>query len=198
MDKYDIIYCDVPWEYKDKASAGKRGACHKYPVLNTARVKALPVHLMAKKDCALFMWATMPLLPDALEVMAAWGFEYKTVAFVWVKSTSKAIAYGFNLAWGMGNWSRACCEIVLLGVRGKPKRVSASVHQVVICPTLRPHSRKPYEVRDRIVELMEPPDAPLDKIELFATQTVPDWKCTGLSSDGLDIRDLLEDYNAEI
>ena len=73
--KYQIIYADPPWSYKDKASAGKRGACYKYPVLNTKGVSALPIAGLADKDCALFMWATFPLLPDAFQVMEAWGFS---------------------------------------------------------------------------------------------------------------------------
>ena len=88
--------------------------------------------------------------------MEAWGVEFRTVAFVTAKDTQ----FGVSLAWGMGNWTRANAEIVLLGVRGKPKRVDAGVHQVVISPREKPHSRKSAEVRDRIDKLMGPGHAP--------------------------------------
>jgi N6-adenosine-specific RNA methylase IME4 len=90
LNKYQIIYADPPWRYNDKASAGQRGACYKYPVLDTEGVCALPVADLAADDCVLFMWATFPMLPDALRVMKAWGFNYKTVSFVWVKSNKKS------------------------------------------------------------------------------------------------------------
>lgn len=90
MDRYQIIYADPAWRYKDKASAGQRGACYKYPVLDTEGVCALPVADLAADDCALFMWATFPMLPDAFRVMKAWGFNYKTVSFVWIKSNKKS------------------------------------------------------------------------------------------------------------
>jgi N6-adenosine-specific RNA methylase IME4 len=87
--KYQVIYADPPWHYDDKASSGKRGACYKYPVLETEDVCALPVADLADDNCVLFMWATFPMLPDGLRVVKAWGFDYKTVAFVWIKSNKK-------------------------------------------------------------------------------------------------------------
>ena len=116
------------------------------------------------------MWATFPMLPDALEVMAAWGFEYKTVAFVWTKANKRADTDFF----GMGNWTRANAEVVLLGVKGRPKRISASVRQIVRKPIMR-HSEKPSEVRERIVSLM----GGLTRIELFARQKTGGWDVWG-------------------
>lgn len=186
MIQYDVIYADPPWTYKDKAQAGKRGVGFKYKTLTKAALKALPVQKLAKPDCVLFLWATMPLLPDVLEVMQSWGFTYKTTAFVWVK-TVKDTQFGFSLAWGMGNWTRANVEVVLMGTRGKPKRADAGVHQVVLSPREKPHSRKPAEVRDRIDVLT----GPGDKIELFATEVVPGWTPVGFDANGMDVRDLL-------
>jgi N6-adenosine-specific RNA methylase IME4 len=168
--KYQIIYADPPWSYRDKASAGERGACYKYSVLDTAGVCALPIASLADQNCVLFMWATFPMLPDAFQVMKAWGFDYKTVAFVWVKTNKKADSDFF----GMGNWTRANAEIVLLGVKGKPKRVSAAVRQIVRTPIMR-HSEKPNEVRERIVNLMG--DFP--RIELFAREKISGWDVWG-------------------
>lgn len=84
-NKYDIIYADLPWSYNDKALAGNRGACCKYPVMNTKDMYNFPVKYLAADDCILFMWATMPKLDEAFELMNAWGFKYKTCAFTWIK-----------------------------------------------------------------------------------------------------------------
>lgn len=147
--KYDVIYADPPWSYRDKALAGDRGAGCKYDVMSLEDIKKLPVKDLAEEDCALFMWVTMPFLEEAFAVMRAWGFEYKTCAFTWVKQNKKAD----TLFWGMGNWTRANAELCLLGVRGKPKRKDAGVHSVIISH-IEEHSKKPSEIRDRICKLL--------------------------------------------
>ena len=170
MKKYQIIYADPPWSYTDKATAGSRGACYKYSVLDTAGISALPVAELADNNCALFLWSTFPMLPDAFQVMKAWGFNYKTVAFVWVKSNKKANTDFF----GMGNWTRANAEVVLLGIKGKPKRVSASVRQILRSPIMR-HSEKPHEIRERIIALL----GDLPRIELFSREKILGWDAWG-------------------
>ena len=109
----------------------------------------LPVEKLADDDSVLFMWVTMPFLEEAFDVMRSWGFEYKTCAFTWIKQNKKAD----TLFWGMGNWTRANAELCLLGVRGKPKRMDAGVHSVIMSH-IEEHSKKPAETRDRIVKLM--------------------------------------------
>ena len=111
----------------------------------------------------------MPQLPVALAVMKAWGFTFKTVAFTWVKRTKHG-----KLAWGMGSWSRANPEMVLLGVRGKPRRVDKGVHSVVEAE-VREHSRKPDEVRHRIERLM----GDGRRVELFAREKAEGWDVWG-------------------
>lgn len=170
MNIFNIIYADPAWSYNDKAGAGKRGASFKYAVTDTESICQIPVASIAADDCALFMWATMPMLPDALKVMEAWGFKYKTVAFVWVKKNKKSNTDFF----GMGNWTRANAELCLLGIKGKPKRINASVRQVIQSPILR-HSEKPAEIRDRIVSLM----GNLPRVELFAREQVYGWSVWG-------------------
>lgn len=170
METFKIIYADPPWSYRDKCHAGKRGAGYKYPVMNTSDIKRLDVQSLADKDCTLFLWATMPMLPDAIEVAKAWGFTYKTVGFVWVKTNRKSNTDFF----GMGNWTRANAELCLIATRGKPKRVSACVRQIVSSPVLA-HSEKPSDVRDRIVMLM----GDLPRVELFARHQTPGWKTWG-------------------
>ena len=172
QNKYSIIYADPAWSYRDKALAGSRGAGCKYDVMSVEDIKRLPVKDLAEDDCVLFMWVTMPFLEEAFEVMRAWGFEYKTCAFTWIKQNKKAD----TLFWGMGNWTRANAELCLLGVRGKPKRADAGVHSVIISH-IEEHSKKPAETRDRICKLLG--TGGLQKIELFARQTVEGWDCWG-------------------
>lgn len=171
--KYQIIYADPAWGYKDKALAGKRGAGCKYDVMTVEDLMYLPVNELADEDCALFMWTTMPMLEDAFKVMRAWGFTYKTCAFTWVKKNKKAD----SLFWGMGNWTRANAELCLLGIKGKPKRADAGVHSVILSP-IEEHSKKPAETRDRIVRLLNGGGG-LSKIELFARQVTDGWDCWG-------------------
>jgi len=170
VGNYEVVYADPPWSYRDKAGAGKRGACYKYAVADTDSICRLEVREIAAANSACFLWATFPMLPDALRVMRAWGYDYKTAAFVWVKTNKKADSDFF----GMGNWTRANAEICLLGIRGRPKRISASVRQVIRRPILR-HSEKPPEIRDRIVKLM----GSVPRVELFARIKTPGWDAWG-------------------
>ncbi len=159
--KYNIIYADPPWKYSTKV---------KYPTIPIEIIKQFPAQQIADEDCALFMWAAYPILPECIETLKSWGFRYITVAFTWIK-TNKNNGRPFM---GMGNWTRANAEVCLLGLKGNLKRKSNKVRQVVLSP-LREHSRKPDEIRDQIVELL----GDLPRIELFARQTVKGWDCWG-------------------
>lgn len=158
--KYGVIYADPPWHYKVyyKKGMGRSAESH-YPTMKLEDIKALPVADLADKDCALFLWVTLPCLIEGLEVLKAWGFTYKTTAFVWIKQNRKAD----SLFWGMGYWTRSNAEICLLGTKGRPKRKDAGIHQVVISH-VEEHSKKPQEVHNRIIRLMG--DVP--RVELFA------------------------------
>jgi N6-adenosine-specific RNA methylase IME4 len=179
---YRIIYVDPPWFYDDKASAGKRGACYKYPTMTTQEICALRVKKIAEKDCFLFLWITAPKIFDAQRVIKAWGFTYKTFAFVWIKTNKKYNTEQFSFLpvnsfdsfMGMGNYTRANAEVCLLAARGKPKRINADVEQVIYSPVER-HSKKPDEARKRIIRLC----GDLPKIELFARQKTPGWDAWG-------------------
>lgn len=169
--KYSVIYADPPWAFRTYSKKGQgRSAEIHYPTMSIEEIKALPVGALAAKDCALFLWITFPCLFEALEVLESWGFSYKTVAFVWIKQNRK----NDNLFTGMGYWTRANAEICILATKGHPKRVSASVHQVIISH-IEEHSKKPQEARDRIVNLM----GNVPKIELFARNTTPGWDVWG-------------------
>jgi site-specific DNA-methyltransferase (adenine-specific) len=178
----EIIYADPPWLYKDPASAGKRGAAHKYPCLTLPDLMKLNIDMIAAPNCALFLWATLPMLPEAFEVLKAWRFKYRTVAFTWVKSTK-----GGKYFFGMGHWTRGNPELCLLATRGKIRRVNAGVPQLVVSQRLA-HSAKPILVRERIVKLMgERP-----RIELFARTVGAGWSALGNDLDGRDIREILK------
>ena len=131
---------------------------------------ALPVSDLADTDCALFLWATFPQLPEALRLIRAWGFSYKPVAFVWLKTNRKARTWFY----GLGFWTRSNAEICLLATKGHPKRQAANIHQLIVSPVER-HSKKPDEARDRIEALM----GDLPRIELFARQETPGWEVWG-------------------
>jgi N6-adenosine-specific RNA methylase IME4 len=168
--KYSIVYADPPWSYRDKALAGDRGACCKYEVQDIEWIKRLPVYKITKDDCLLFLWVTMPKLNECWGVIDSWGFEYKTVAFTWIKKNKRAD----SLFWGMGRWTRANAEVCLLATKGKPKRLSASVHSVIESP-IEAHSKKPDEARKRIIELV----GDLPRIELFAREKTEGWDVWG-------------------
>lgn len=168
--KYQIIYADPPWSYRDKASAGNRGASFKYDVQDHKWICGLPVENISDDNCVLFLWITMPQLPNVFEVIKEWGFVFKTCAFTWVKRNKLQPSW----FWGMGNWTRANSELCLLATKGKPKRVSASVHSVIDTPVER-HSKKPDVVKDRIVQLC----GDLPRIELFARQKTLGWDSWG-------------------
>lgn len=165
--RYRVIYADPAWRF---LAGGKRGADQHYDVMSLKDIKALPVADIAADDCALFMWATTPMLPHALDVINAWGFKYKTVGFTWVKRNKVSDGW----FWGLGYWTRANAELCLIATKGKPKRVSKAVHQVVDA-RIEKHSKKPDEVRDRIVKLM----GDVDRIELFARQRASGWDAWG-------------------
>ena len=130
----------------------------------------MPVADLAAKDSALFLWATFPQLPEALRLIQAWGFTYKSVAFVWLKQNRKSPGWFY----GLGFWTRGNAEVCLLATRGHPKRQAANVHQFIISP-VREHSRKPEEAREKIVALM----GDLPRVELFARQSPPGWDVCG-------------------
>jgi N6-adenosine-specific RNA methylase IME4 len=168
--KYGAIYADPPWAFRNWSAKGTgRNAISHYDCLSFEALAALPVPDLAAENCVLFLWATDPLLHRAFDLIRAWGFEYKTVAFYWVKQNSKSSGY-FT---GLGYWTRANPEQCLLATRGKPIRKAKDVHRLVIGPR-REHSRKPDEVRDRIERLVAGP-----YLELFSRETKPGWDCRG-------------------
>ena len=168
--KFAVIYADPPWSFKVYSGKGKqRSAERHYDTASLDDIKAMPIEQLAADDCALFLWCVMPELPGALDVIRAWGFEYKTCAFTWIKQNRS----GEGLFWGMGYWTRANAEICLLATRGSPQRLAMDVHQVVMAPVAE-HSKKPDEVRLRIERLLAGP-----YLELFARKPAHGWSAWG-------------------
>lgn len=187
--KYKIIYADPPWQYRVYSKKGKgRSAENHYHTMNIDDIRLLPVGEIADDDCVLFLWITFPCLKEGISVMESWGFTYKTCGFNWVKKNKKKDTYFM----GLGFWTRSNSEVCLIGTKGHPKRVSKAVPQVCDARVME-HSRKPSEVRERIVELCG--DVP--RIELFARETVKGWDCFGDEIDGADIRDALKEVIKE-
>lgn len=175
--KYNIIYTDPPWSYRDKRDKHPRmcgGALSHYPTMTISDIKALPVQSLAADDCMLFLWATFPNLQEALDVIKAWGFTYKTLAFSWIKTNKKNGKPFF----GIGYYTKSNCEVCLLATRGKPKVLSNSVSSVIIAPR-EEHSKKPAQVRDKIVQLC----GDLPRLEMFARQATDGWELFGNQVD---------------
>ena len=175
-NKYQIIYADPPWEYRQSGSKtnGRGMAKQHYQTMNTEDICALPVRNIAMDNAIIFMWATFPNIAEAIKVMEVWGFTYKTAAFVWIKQNKKSN----SLFWGMGAYTRANAEVCLLGINKKVKAKelvkSHTVHQIVQS-RIEQHSKKPDIVRNRILDLV----GDLPRIELFARQETEGWDCWG-------------------
>ena len=166
--KYKIIYADPPWNYADKGCQGTMA--NHYNGMDIKYIKKLPIKNIADEDCILFLWVTYPMLKEGLDVIESWGFKYKSIAFQWIKLNKKGKGYFY----GLGRWTRGNTECCLLATKGKPKRISTSVFQIIEQPLTR-HSEKPQEARDKIIKLM----GDLPRIELFARTKKEGWDVWG-------------------
>lgn len=169
--KYNVIYADPPWSYQQWCNKKQGAAKAHYETMKQKDIEELPVERIADKNCILFMWATFPKLQEALATIKAWGFEYKTIGFCWAKRNK-------NGSWfkGIGFYTKSNSEVCLIATKGKPPK--KSVHHTVsqLVETVREeHSKKPDEVRKRVVEFTG--DVP--RIELFARQAAAGWDCWG-------------------
>jgi len=180
--KFSCILLDPPWRFNTYSAKGRdRCADKHYPVMSLKDICNIPIQKITEKDCIMFMWATSPMFKYALQAIDSYRFTFKTFGFVWIKTNKD----GEGLSTGCGYYTRSNAEYCLIATQGHPKRISASVHQVVMAPRTK-HSEKPPEVRKRIVQLM----GDLPRIELFArvdTEKVDGWRCIGDSLSGRDI-----------
>lgn len=178
MKKYQIIYADPPWHFGDRVrSKGMGGYFYSledkhYKTMKTEEICNLPIKELASEQSILFLWTTDAHIPDALKVIDGWGFKYKTVAFHWLKKEKS----GKNVCF-MSKWTMKSSEICLLATRGTAHKLlkARNIRQLVEAERST-HSRKPQEIRDRIVQMF---GNELSKVELFARQKTDGWDVWG-------------------
>lgn len=166
---FGLVMADPPWSFRTFSDKGlDRSADRHYACMDLDDIRTLPVREVAGRDCLLWLWATSPMLPQALDVMAAWGFSFRTAGW-WTKRGASG-----RLSFGTGYLLRCAGEPFLLGVRGAPRVRSRSVRSVVEAPR-REHSRKPDEAYEAAVALAG--DVP--RLDLFARERRPGWIAWG-------------------
>jgi N6-adenosine-specific RNA methylase IME4 len=165
---YRFIMADPPWHIVMRSEKGEEKSPQKhYATMTLADIAALPVADLAAEDCVLWLWATAPMLVHQLEVMARWGFEFKTHG-VWLKTTPTG-----KLTFGTGYVLRNCHETFLIGTRGAPKTTKAV--RSGFLGERREHSRKPdtaYAMAERLMPKAR-------RADLFARQPRPGWEGWG-------------------
>src|SRR5215467_5931843 len=175
-NRFSVIYADPPWHFQSWTNGRWKGdgkiftppKAPEYHTMSVDQICALPVRDLAADDSALFLWGIWVMLPQALRVVGAWGFTFKTCAFCWMKADVRQLDLFRDDAdgqLGLGYWVRQNSEFCLLTTRGSPKRKSAAIRQCIIEPR-REHSRKPDCVYERIERLVDGP-----YLELFARTT---------------------------
>lgn len=171
--KYQIIYADPPWDGLGwNNGSGDKCPANQYSVMSIDEIKTIPVVNISDIDCALFLWITFPNLKEGIEVIGSWGFKYSTCAFNWVKKNKNGSGYFI----GCGNYTRANSELCLLGTKGSmQKKVRSHSVEQVCDAKITEHSRKPKEIRNRIVELF----GDLPRIELFSRENIDGWDAWG-------------------
>jgi N6-adenosine-specific RNA methylase IME4 len=171
--RYGVIYADPPWRFEpySRDTGMDRAADNQYPTMNTAELCALEIP--AAEDCALFLWATMPMLPQALTVMSAWGFQYKS-GCVWVKDRL-----------GTGYWFRNKHELLLVGTRGDiPAPAPGTQFASVIEAAVGAHSAKPNAFAEMIEEIFPT----LPALEIFARSPRAGWTVWGNEAVPQEVR----------
>jgi N6-adenosine-specific RNA methylase IME4 len=184
---YACVLCDPPWRFTTRSARGitSRSPEHQYATMTLAQIEALPVRDYAADNAWLWLWVTMPMLAVGahIPIMRAWGFEPSTIALTWCKVNPPRDKQGVMFLdhkmffVGLGYTTRGNAEVVVLGRRGSPKRLSKAVRQVIFQPR-REHSRKPDEAHERIEQFCAGP-----RLELFARQRRLGWICRGDQSD---------------
>jgi N6-adenosine-specific RNA methylase IME4 len=180
--RYSVIYADPPWQYKSrgiyqetfpkrKQTRKPQNVSEKYKTMDAKQIAAFNVKEIADRDCALFLWTTDSHLEDALIVIKAWGFKYRSIAFIWIKRSTKG-----KLCANVGAWTMKNAEICLIATKGNmaKHKIANNIYQVVdeIRTT---HSKKPEEVRRRIERIF----GELPRLELFARKKTDGWDVWG-------------------
>lgn len=200
MKKYQIVLADPLWSYNDKKGNDPKLGGITYSVMGLEDIKNLPVNKISDENSALFLWVTMPMLQEGLDVIKAWGFWYRTCAFCWVKLNPKGVIIKQDkdiilkggIYSGLGHWVNGNAELCLFAKKGHPKRNERNVKQITIYPRGR-HSTKPLIIREKIVRLM----GDLPRIELFAREKVDGWTSLGYDINGKGIKESLQELARE-
>ncbi len=178
--KFKTILADPPWQFTNRT--GKMAPEHKrlnrYATLSQAEICAIPVQSVADTPAHLYLWVPNALLPQGLEVMRAWGFDYKS-NIIWHKVRKDGGPDGR----GVGFYFRNTTEIILFGIRGNMRTLAPSRRQVnIIRSQKQEHSRKP----DELYEIIEA-CSPGPYLELFARGTRPGWQGWGNQAEEYSI-----------
>ena len=185
---FDCILADPPWSYDSNGAPAQWRPCldrgekphsvnHYYETMSLTDIEEMPIQSITAKDSVCFMWATVPLMPEAFRVMEAWGYKYKTM-LTWEKENGS----------GMGYWFRGVTEHVLFGVRGNVKAFRSPVKNILRNKVGR-HSAKP----DQFHEIIESVTPNAKRVELFARYQRPGWTAFGNQVE----RDLFSENSKE-
>lgn len=193
--KWPLIYADPPWSFENRSELGEdRNANQHYSTMSIDDIMALPVREIAADDAMLAMWVTDPTLDQAMAVIKAWGFEYKTVLFYWVKTWEHANLEAMHetksFPIGTGYITRAGPEMMLVASRGEPRRrilnidgvmkPDMSIRRLQFAPRAK-HSQKPRKFYGLLERLYDGP-----YLEMFARTRQPGWSAWGNQVGGLD------------
>lgn len=173
-NRFRCILADPPWNHQNWSQEGDgRSAVQHYSIMSLGDIMDLPVREISDTECWLFLWCISSMIPQAYDVMDAWGFNNSGMAFTWAKLNKS----GEGFFMGLGHTTRKNAELCLLGRRGKPPRNSAKVRELIVSP-VREHSRKPNEQYERIEEFCDGP-----RIEIFARSRRKGWSAWGNQAD---------------
>lgn len=179
MKKYNVLYVDCPWSYDNKKTGRDMayGADDQYSTMTIEDIQNMPVNNFTEKNAICFMWVTVPLLPEGLATLGAWGFKYKTM-LTWDKEK-----------FGMGFWFRGQTEHLIVGIKGKVKPFRSHVRNIYRMK-LGEHSQKPQYFRDIISQLVKRSFDKPEKLEMFARSRqgfFPDYEYEGWDVYGNEV-----------
>lgn len=173
--EYEVIYCDPPWDYDGRTFLNGKAhdtgaASDHYPTMTPDELCKMNVHLITAQNSICYMWTTGPQLDISIDVLKAWGFKYKTIAFVWDKIVTNP-----------GYYTMSQCEICIVGTKGAiPKPRGTRNERQFLTRRRERHSAKPKDFIERITR-MHPTQ---NKIELFSRRAYPELYCWGYDAIG--------------
>lgn len=166
--KYDLIYADPAWSYDRKVGQGI--ADEQYNTMSLEEIKKLPIKDLSKDKAVLFLWVTFPMLKEGLEVIEAWGFEYKTLGFNWIKLNNNGSVF-----FGIGHYTKSNSELCLIATKGGGLPIKDNTISQIVMSKRQEHSKKPHEIYKKI-ELLY---GEVSRIELFARHKRQGWDTWG-------------------